>query len=138
MAETTAERISGRLWLVLPACLLCLVDQIVTLLGQPSGYWAGEHSLAQEGAPHGYWLLSRHPGWYIAAACCYLLLIVLIIVSLPRFLARVASAAFVIGHTWGTCWWMFAFFPGFAYWISFGMFLFSGFVLVLAFEMSDR
>jgi hypothetical protein len=138
MAGMTDECKGRKLWLALPACLLCLADQIVTLLGQPGSYWAGEHSLAQEGAPHGYWLLSRHPSWYIAAACCYLLVIVLIIISLPRFLARAASAGFVIGHTWGTAWWMFTFFPEVAYWISIGLFILSAFLLALAFEMSDR
>src|SRR6188474_2756220 len=102
--ETEAGKRKGNLWLALPAFLLCLSDQIVTLAGQPSVYWAGDYRAPMEGAPHGHWLLSQHPAWYISAACFYLLFIVLVIVWLPRVLARIASAGFVIGHTWGTCW----------------------------------
>jgi hypothetical protein len=95
-----------------------------------------------EGAPHGHWLLSQHPGWYITAAACYLLFIILFILWLPRVLARIASAGFVIGHTWGTCWWLLTFFPAdkgpTGYWLCFTTFIVSGTLLGLAMEMSDR
>ena len=111
MARAAGERVRSRLWLALPAFLLCLFDQFVTLLGQPKAYWAGDFRAPLEGSPPGHWLLSRHPAWYIMAACCYLLFIVLFIIWLPRLPARMASAGFVVGHTWGTCWWMQTFFP---------------------------
>ncbi len=138
MTPDAGKRTAGKLWLALPAILLCLADQIVTLLGQPGAYWAGNYSQPLEGAPHGHWLLSRHPAWYITAACCYLLLIAIGIIWLPRLPARMASASLTIGHTWGTCWWMLTFFPGDrGYWICFGLFIFSGILLVLGFERSD-
>jgi len=126
-----------KLWLALPAFLLCLADQVVTLYGQPPEYWAGDYSAAQEGAPHGLWLLHQHPGWYILAAILYLLGIVAVIAWLPRFLARITSAGLVIGHTWGTSYWMCVFFPRQGYWISVALFVLSGFLLVLAFDVSD-
>ena len=130
--------LARKLWLALPAFLLCLADQVVTLLGQPKEYWAGDYGQAREGAPHGLWLLTGHPAWYMTAAAFYLLLIVVVIVWLPRFPARIASAGFVIGHTWGTSFWMFTFFPAKGYWISVALFVVSGFLLVLAFDWSEE
>jgi hypothetical protein len=142
MTRAGSSSIRGDLWLALPAFLLCLSDQIVTLAGQPHVYWRGDYRAPMEGAPHGHWLLSQHPAWYIAAACGYLLFIVVFICLLPRILARMASAAFVIGHTWGTCWWLQTFYPpdrgSIGYWLCFATFIVSGILLGLSFEMSER
>src|SRR4051812_20738570 len=98
-----------RLWLVLPPFLICLLDHVATLTGQEASYWAGNYFEVSEGAPHGRWLLMQHPACYIVAACFHLVGIVVVLWLLPRLLARIAAAALVIGHTWGTCHWIYSF-----------------------------
>jgi hypothetical protein len=131
-----------RLWLALPPFLICLLDHIFTLAGQDASYWAGNYALVSEGAPHGKWLLMRHPAFYIVAACFHLAIIVVGLLLLPRLLARIAAACVVIGHTWGTSFWIYDFFPekefpGRAYWLCLVLFVLSGTMLVLGFEMSE-
>jgi hypothetical protein len=123
-----------KLWLCLPPLVLCLADQIVTLRAQPQEYWTGLYHMAQEGAPHGYWLFSQHPLAYIAAAAGYMVAFSLVILALPRRLAETASIALVLGHAWGTATWLY---HDLSYWCVLLLYFLSAALIVFALAMSE-
>jgi hypothetical protein len=127
-----------RLWLCLPAVLICALDQILTLAGQPASYWSGSFHDAQEGAPHGLILLTMHPTAYIVAALGYILVFCAFILWLPGRLARILATGLVIGHCWGASWWVFHFTtPPWGYWMSLALFGLAAVLLVLGLEWSE-
>jgi len=73
-----------RLWLCLPAIVLCDADGFLTLAGQPAAYWSGEFTAAREGHAVPAWFLTLHPVAFAAAGVPYLLLVVASVLWLPR------------------------------------------------------
>ncbi|WP_020472606.1 hypothetical protein [Zavarzinella formosa] len=56
---------SRRVWLVVPTWLFFAIDVILTLIGQPEEYWAGDYSTANEINPLAFLILTRSP-WLFA------------------------------------------------------------------------
>ncbi len=90
----------------LPCLCAVLLDDALTLHGQPVEYWAGEYARTSEAAPFYRLLYAWHPA---AVAGGYLLWIGLLgglLVLLPEVLAVVLAIAVVLGHTWGASTWV--------------------------------
>jgi hypothetical protein len=95
-----------RLWI--GPVLMCAVDAVVTLLGQPESYWDGARHSAKESNPFGLWLLHIHPSAFVAGVMVSILGYVLLIERLPKNLARVASFLLLFLHALGAASWFIA------------------------------
>jgi hypothetical protein len=127
-----------KLWLCLPALLVCLVDQVLTLGRQPAEYWAGDYLRAQEGSPHGLWLLQIHPLAYAGAAATYMLGFTTLILLLPRVPAQILAVGLVLGHTWGASTWLHPIAPPIGYCLVLGLCGVSAVLIVLGIELSEH
>jgi hypothetical protein len=92
--------------LCLPPLLLSLFDGIITLIGQPAEYWAGNYSLAQEGNPTFYGLMIISPWAAVALFVIWIGLYVGLILLLPDTLALIVSIAVTFWHTVGAATWL--------------------------------
>jgi hypothetical protein len=124
------------IWLCLPPILACLFDNVLTLWNQPATYWAGDYLTALEAAPHGRWLLVRHPLAFEAAMLGYILLFCYFILYLPRWLAMIVGATIVLGHLTGACTWIAYERPLDGYWLSLGLCVCAAVLLVVSFQMT--
>jgi hypothetical protein len=118
--------------LCLPPIVLCLVDQSVALLGQPSAYWHGHYETGIEFSPPCYWLLTHHPLAFEAGMALWMALFCGAILLSPRWLAMGISLALVIGHTWGATSWLLGHF-GQGYWVCLPLFLAAGIMTSLCY-----
>jgi hypothetical protein len=123
--------------LCIPPVALCLLDQTVTLVGQPKSYWVGNYTDALEGNPWFNWLLQRHPLAFEAGIAAWILLFCSLILLMPRLGAMVISIAVVLGHTWGTATWL-CWRVRHGYWLSIGLFLTSAILIVWTWETFSR
>jgi hypothetical protein len=94
-----------RLWLCLPAVVLCAADGLVTLWGQPAAYWSGGFAVVREGNPLAAWLLAVHPLAFAAAAVPYVLLVVGTILMLPRRWAAAMAVGVASAHAFAVAAW---------------------------------
>lgn len=118
-----------RLWgLCIPPILLCLLDTILTLLGQSREYWAGHYSNVNEGSPTFNHLLSVSPLAYIGGIALWIVVFVGLILLLPDTLALITSIAVTFGHSVGAATWILYRFH-FSYQMCNGLFLLSAVVL---------
>src|SRR4051794_27046312 len=99
----------GRLWLAMPPLLLCALDGLLTLTGQPAAYWAGDFTAARELNPLFDLLLRQHPIAFLTGLAVWLTVLALAVLLLPRRLAFLAAFAGAFGHTWGATSWVVAF-----------------------------
>jgi hypothetical protein len=97
---------SGRYWLWTAPVLLCLLDQGLTLCGQPSAYWAGDYTKAEEGNPIGRWCLEQHPAAFAAETFLWIALFGSLVVLLPWQLAKTVSLGVALGHIVGSAMWI--------------------------------
>ncbi|MFO0970643.1 MAG: hypothetical protein U0793_34320 [Gemmataceae bacterium] len=95
-----------RLWLCLPPIALGGLDIALTLLGQPSEYWAGDYRLAEELNPLARPLLTWHPFAFLGLGVLWLVSVALGILVLPRFSARLACFGFASSHAIGAATWL--------------------------------
>ena len=124
-------------WLCLPPIMACLFGNALTLWSQPEEYWAGAYWRAMEPAPHGRWLLTRHPLAFEGAMLGYILLFCFFILYLPRALAMVLSTAMVLSHLTAACTWIAYERPLEGYWFSIGICVCAAVVLVTGFQMTQ-
>jgi hypothetical protein len=94
-----------RLWLCLPAIVLCATDGCLTLWGQPAAYWSGGFAVVREGNPLAAWLLTLHPLAFGAAGVPYLLLVVCTVRWLPRRGAAVVAVGVAAAHAFAVVVW---------------------------------
>lgn len=94
------------LGLCLPPILYSLIDNGLTLSGQPAEYWAGDFSRVKEMSPTFHYLLSIHPMAFVAGAFLWICLFATLILLLPETLALIMSIAIVFGHTVGAATWL--------------------------------
>jgi hypothetical protein len=78
----------------------------VTLQGQPSEYWAGNHSQVIEGTPLFRILLTHGPAAYIVGLAGWVLAFVIMILLAPETLALAVTIAFTLGHAVGAYSWL--------------------------------
>src|SRR3954453_10989186 len=94
------------LGLCLVPVLVAALDGSVTLLGQPSGYWAGDYSQVNEGTPGFRAMLLQGPAVYIAGLAGWVLAFVGMILLLPTTMALAVCLVFTLGHAIGSYTWM--------------------------------
>ena len=126
-----------KLLLCIPPLILCLIDQTITLIGQTPAYWSGDYSNAREANPWFNWLLRQHPLAFEAGILLWIVVFVCAILFLPRLVSMVISVAIVLGHTWGTATWLCLKYTH-GYWITIGMFVLSGIVIVASWQMFQK
>jgi hypothetical protein len=120
------------LGLCLPPVLLCLVDCVVTLAGQPPAYWSGNFASANELSPTFAQLLHTHPLAFVAGTAVILSVYVALIVLLPEVIATILSVALTLGHTFAASTWLGAYSDNFPYQLVNGFFVLSATVLGLS------
>jgi hypothetical protein len=86
--------------------LMAALDGSVTLAGQPSAYWAGDHSRVMEGTPGFRILLTHGPMAFIAGQAVWVLAFVGMILLLPSTLALAVCLQFTLGHAIGAFSWI--------------------------------
>src|SRR5262245_10678922 len=86
--------------------LLATLDGSITLYGQPSAYWAGDHSKVLEGTPGFRILLTYGPAAFVAGEAIWILAFVGLILMLPSTLALAVCLQFTLGHTTGAFSWL--------------------------------
>jgi uncharacterized membrane protein len=128
---------SGKLWLCVMPAGLFLFDVALTLIGQPSAYWAGDYALAHEASPPGRWLLAHHPAAFIGAAIVWTTLLSLAIAYLPKTLSKIVALSFVIGHAWGASSWFWGVLK-LGYWADLLFFALAAAGVVLTWERFER
>jgi len=94
------------LGLCLVPVLLAVLDGSVTLIGQPTAYWAGDHSRVLEGTPGFRILLTYGPAAFIAGHLVWQLAFVGMILLLPSTPALAICLMFTLGHTIGAFSWI--------------------------------
>lgn len=118
------------LGLCLPPLLFCILDCTATLVGQPSNYWAGDYSQANEESPVFNHLLHYHPAAFAAGIMVWSAVFVAILLLLPDTLALIVSIAVTFGHTVGLSTWLLWHFR-YGYQAVNGLFLTSAVILGL-------
>ena len=100
------ERVSRRFWLLLPALTLYSADITLTLVGQPSEYWAGDYSGVVEYNPIVYLLLAYHPTAFAGAALVWGAAVGTFVLVARRPLAWWAGAVLALGSAVGGSSWL--------------------------------
>jgi hypothetical protein len=109
------------IWLLLGVIVF---DFGITLLGQPSSYWADPRT-ANEGNPVFRWFMVQGIGPYTLFILAYILVVGLLMKMLPRRLAIVTGLVFLLSHFFaGSTWLSFRF--------NFGMLGPIGYAVVLS------
>ncbi len=85
---------------------MALVDLALTLLGQTSGYWAGDYGAVLETNPAARLLLEIHPVALVVAFVPYLATMVVLILRLRSDAARALALVFTLGHAFGASTWL--------------------------------
>jgi hypothetical protein len=96
----------GRAWLCIGPVFFCLLDGVLTLLGQSDAYWNGQYEQARELNPLGLWPLQQHPALFAAALLGWVGVFGTAIFCLPSNLARPLAFAVQFGHTLGAASWL--------------------------------
>jgi hypothetical protein len=112
-----------------------LLDYLVTLWGQPVGYWLGDYEQVRELAPHGMWILRQHPAWFVLLGAAANGVAVVAILRLPRPLALGLALALVMGHAWGIGTWLPMLCYPHGYWACLLLFVASSGAVVAALEL---
>ena len=94
-----------RRWLALPPIVLCLLDGVLTLTGQPASYWEGDYRQANELNPLMASILRWHPAAFLAGATLWTSAFSAAIGLLPRRGALAVAFGFSLGHALGAAAW---------------------------------
>jgi len=123
----------GRLWLCLPVMVTCLLDVIVTLLGQPSEYWITSFKVVNEANPLCHFLLTVHPLAFVLYNLCEILIVSALIMAFPVIVSKTISVFYTIGSAKAIYYWM-AGSLHYSFFISNLVLIFPAVILVCAFE----
>ncbi len=88
-----------------PPLLLYSADVTITLVGQPSTYWAGDRESAIEANPVGAILLHMGPWHFTIAAIVWAATFALILWFWRHWLANAMAYAIALGHAVGAASW---------------------------------
>ena len=111
---------SQKLLLLLPALWASLFDIVVTIILQPSEYWAGNLDSANEGNPIGAFMMKNHESGIFVISIIWLLIIGLLGYYLPNRLSRIFLVFVLIAHTSTASTWISRY--GFWFVIAFAVF----------------
>jgi hypothetical protein len=125
----------GKLWLCAAPAILCVLDNALTLYGQPPEYWQGDYQRANEGNPVERWFFHLHPGVFVAGTFLWVLLFVALIVALPWRAAKVLSLGVALGHVVGANAWLWQEFA--LYWLFPPVLLASAWMIVWTWERAE-
>ncbi len=104
----------SRLWILLPAAGLYLIDVSLTLSGQSNEYWSGNYLTAIEANPIAYPLLTIHPWLFLSLSIVWLAIFSAIVIfwnhPAAGWMAVIIAGAHAIGvaswlttiKPWGT------------------------------------
>ena len=123
--------------LCIPPILLCIVDVTLTLVGQPSQYWAGNYAYVNEMSPAFNQLLQIHPAAAITGTVAEIMILVACILLLPNTLATILSVAATIGHTTGAATWLLGRFH-FGFQLCNGLILLSAILIAIGIQWSRQ
>ena len=89
---------------IIAVLLPLVIDHIVTLIGQPAGYWR-DFSLANEASP---WklLLINHPGLFLGWLFIYVIIVWFLASKLPGKLVLPLGLLAYTGYAWGSSSWI--------------------------------
>jgi hypothetical protein len=114
---------------------LSVLDNALTLWGQPPEYWAGDYTRCSEEYPVLRWCLEQHPAAALAEAVVWVALVGAAVVVLPWRAAKVVSLGVALGHVVGSSSWLE---EGFGtYWVFPGVLLGSAWMIVWTWERAE-
>jgi len=82
-----------------------LLDGVLTLLGQPDGYWTN-HSSPNERSAVGHFLLEYSPVAFFAGIVLYAGILSFFALIIPRIFALVLSISMIVGHSEAAFGWL--------------------------------
>jgi hypothetical protein len=94
-----------KLWLCLPAVMMCALDAGLTLVGQRQGYWAGDRTVINESNPVGYVLLAWHPLAFVGGILVWMAIFCGVALALPKRLAA-SVVLLAMSHAGGASIWL--------------------------------
>jgi hypothetical protein len=86
--------------------VLSILDNALTLLGQPPEYWAGDYTRCLEENPVLRWCLEHHPAAALAEGAVWVALVGAAVFVLPWRAAKVVSLGVALGHVVGASSWL--------------------------------
>lgn len=107
---------TDRAYLAGAALVPFALDILLTTLGQPASYWAGERSTVMEANPVAAFLLTVHPALFLVAALCYAIIFTGVIYAFPKPVAWWLSIGLVLAHAGGASSWLWHFTPHYSFW----------------------
>lgn len=93
-----ARSLSRRAWLLAPAAGLYIADVGLTLAGQPTEYWAGDSTSANEANPVARPLLVVGPWVFAALAVAWLAVVTAVVLLWRHRLAEWVAVVLTVGH----------------------------------------
>ena len=103
-----------RVWMFAPAGLLLAADIVLTLVGQPREYWAGDYGTAVEANPIAFPFLLRSPWLFVAATVIWGLFVGTLVLAWRHPTSAWVAVLVAVGHAiggsswlvrWGPCGW---------------------------------
>ena len=113
--------IARRIWILLSAAIVYLIDSSLTLHGQSPDYWAGDYAAALEGNPLVHPILAWHPLAFVAAAAIWFASLSAVILFWRHSAAVWLAVAIAFDHAVGGATWIAR--PGGFWWITAGLYL---------------
>jgi hypothetical protein len=86
--------------------IFSILDEALTLLGQPADYWSGNYEHVLEWNPLANWALRQHPAYFVTGSVVWAALYCTAIICLPANPARVLAFSVQFGHTLGASSWL--------------------------------
>jgi hypothetical protein len=124
-----------RLWLCAAPAALALLDNGLTLWGQPPEYWAGDTTKTSELSPAMTWFLRQHVLGGVVETVLWVAAVSLLIIVLPDLAAKVLALAVALGHATGAGSWLVR--GPETYWIYPVLFLTSATLIVWTWRLAD-
>jgi hypothetical protein len=116
---------------------MCLFDQAMSFRGQMGIYWSGQYEYARDGNPVALWLLQQNPIFFGAGMLGWIVLFSTVILLAPRRLGLILSMSVLLGHTWGSCSWLYSSFSN-GYWFCLVLVVLAAFVTVICWDRLYR
>jgi hypothetical protein len=92
--------------LLAPALWTSVFDITLTIIHQPTEYWSGDLTKANEGNPIGFLFMTNHVLGLFVISAVWIFIIVLLGYFLPRQLSKIFLLFCVIAHSYGASTWL--------------------------------